>query len=202
MLPIRHRSSDCSPRRACLAAALPSIAADPTDRAGRSLALRGTWLCGVCLGATTMSLHHKLCHVLGGTFDLPHARTHAVILPYGAAFNLPAAPSARVALCRALRTDDPAGVLTDLAAAVGAHSPTSGQRGPPGRSASGPSRGRQRGLARRCRTAPPLHRPWNPHHLVDQPPRPRHMLSDVRRQADVDAAVGEEAYMSSPSRRA
>ena len=67
-----------------------------------------------------MSLHHKLCHVLGGTFDLPHARTHAVILPYVAAFNLPAAPSARVALCRALRTDDPAGVLTDRAAAVGA----------------------------------------------------------------------------------
>jgi alcohol dehydrogenase class IV len=67
-----------------------------------------------------MSLHHKLCHVLGGTFDLPHARTHAVILPYVAAFNFPAAPSARVALCRALRTDDPAGVLTDLAAAVGA----------------------------------------------------------------------------------
>ena len=91
-----------------------------TDRAGGSLALRGAWLCGVCLGATTMSLHHKLCHVLGGTFDLPHARTHAVILPYVAAFNLPAAPSTRVALCRALRTDDPAGVLTDRAAAVGA----------------------------------------------------------------------------------
>ena len=91
-----------------------------TDRAGRSLALRGAWLCGACLGATTMSLHHKLCHVLGGTFDLPHARTHAVILPYVAAFNLPAASSARVALCRALRTDDPAGVLIDRAAAVGA----------------------------------------------------------------------------------
>jgi maleylacetate reductase len=65
-----------------------------TDRAGRSLALRGALLCGVCLGATTMSLHHKLCHVLGGSFDLPHARTYAVILPYVAAFNLPAAPSA------------------------------------------------------------------------------------------------------------
>ncbi len=100
-----------------------------TDRAGRSLALRGAWLCGVCLGATTMSLHHELCHVLGGTFDLPHARTHAVILPYVAAFNLPAAPSARVALCRALRTDDPAGLLTERAAAVGA--PCSGRRGGP-----------------------------------------------------------------------
>jgi maleylacetate reductase len=52
-----------------------------TDRAGGSLALRGAWLCGVCLGATTMSLHHNLCHVLGGTFDLPHARTHAVDPP-------------------------------------------------------------------------------------------------------------------------
>ncbi len=60
-----------------------------TDRAGRSLALRGAWLCGICLGATTMSLHHKLCHVLGGSFDLPHARTYAVILPYVAAFTLP-----------------------------------------------------------------------------------------------------------------
>ena len=69
---------------------------------------------------TTMSLHHKLCHVLGGTVDLPHARTHAVILRCVGAFNLPAAPSARVALCQVLRTDNPAGVLTYRAAAVGA----------------------------------------------------------------------------------
>jgi maleylacetate reductase len=92
MLPIVHQSSDCSPRRACLAAALPSTAAD------RRIAPGNRWRCVVPGFAEYASvrrrcLHHKLCHVLGGSFDLPHARTHAVILPY-AAFNLPAAPSA------------------------------------------------------------------------------------------------------------
>ncbi|MCL6732163.1 maleylacetate reductase [Streptomyces neyagawaensis] len=89
-----------------LAASLPLIAADPGDTAARTDALRGAWLCGACLGATTMSLHHKLCHILGGTFDLPHAATHTVLLPYVAAFNLPAAPAADRALRRALATDD------------------------------------------------------------------------------------------------
>ncbi|MGH3976944.1 MAG: maleylacetate reductase, partial [Pseudonocardiaceae bacterium] len=59
-----------------LAAALPRIAADPADHAARSEALYGSWLCGACLGATTMSLHHKLCHALGGTLNLSHAQTH------------------------------------------------------------------------------------------------------------------------------
>ena len=51
------------------------------------LAQYGAWLCGMCLGAASMALHHKLCHVLGGAFDLPHAETHAVVLPYAAAYN-------------------------------------------------------------------------------------------------------------------
>ncbi|TPQ23928.1 maleylacetate reductase [Streptomyces sporangiiformans] len=89
-----------------LVAALPVVAADPGDMRARTDALRGAWLCGACLGATTMSLHHKLCHILGGTFDLPHAAVHTVVLPYVAAFNLPAAPTAERALRRALATDD------------------------------------------------------------------------------------------------
>src|SRR4029079_9181472 len=89
-----------------LATALPTIAEDPLGLEARSDALRGAWLCGASLGATTMSLHHKLCHILGGTFDLPHAPTHTVLLPYVAAFNLPAAPTAERALSRALTTDD------------------------------------------------------------------------------------------------
>ncbi|MEU2859275.1 maleylacetate reductase [Streptomyces mirabilis] len=89
-----------------LATALPAIVEDPHSLQARSDALRGAWLCGACLGATTMSLHHKLCHILGGTFDLPHADTHTVLLPYVAAFNLPAAPAAEQALRRALATDD------------------------------------------------------------------------------------------------
>ncbi|MFD2468939.1 maleylacetate reductase [Amycolatopsis silviterrae] len=83
-------------------------------------ALRGAWLCGACLGATTMGLHHKLCHVLGGMLDLPHAETHAILLPHVAAFNLPAAAAAAAALSRALHTDDPAASLAKLAAGTGA----------------------------------------------------------------------------------
>lgn len=103
-----------------LAAALPAIVADPHDRNARAAALQGAWLCGACLGATTMGLHHKLCHALGGTLDLPHAATHAIVLPHVAAFNLEAAPVAAAALGRALGTDEPARGLADLADAVGA----------------------------------------------------------------------------------
>jgi maleylacetate reductase len=103
-----------------LAASLPAIAADPGDMAARTDAQRGAWLCGACLGATTMSLHHKLCHILGGTFDLPHATTHTVLLPYVAAFNLPSAPAAERALSRALSTDDVPGHLARTSVELGA----------------------------------------------------------------------------------
>lgn len=102
-----------------LATALPAIAADPGDADARDAALRGAWLCGACLGATTMGLHHKLCHVLGGMLDLPHAETHAIVLPHVAAFNLPAAPEADAVLRRALDTDDPAGTLHALGTRLG-----------------------------------------------------------------------------------
>jgi maleylacetate reductase len=103
-----------------LAAALPVIVADPVDPEARAAALQGAWLCGACLGATTMGLHHKLCHVLGGMLDLPHAETHATVLPHVAAYNLPAAPAADAALGRALDTGDAAAALADLAARLGA----------------------------------------------------------------------------------
>ena len=70
---------------AALARALPRIAADLRDLDARSDALYGAWACGTCLGSVGMALHHKLCHVLGGTFDLPHAETHAVVLPHAVA---------------------------------------------------------------------------------------------------------------------
>ncbi|MEV8634637.1 maleylacetate reductase [Streptosporangium sp. NPDC051023] len=99
-----------------LATALPLIAGDPRDRAGRAAALRGAWLCGACLGATTMGLHHKLCHVLGGMLDLPHAETHAVMLPHVAAYNLQAVPAAAAALRRSLGVNDAAAGLAALTA--------------------------------------------------------------------------------------
>ncbi|WP_042416550.1 maleylacetate reductase [Streptacidiphilus anmyonensis] len=108
-----------------LAAALPELTRGPEDLDARTAALQGAWLCGACLGTTTMGLHHKLAHVLGGLLDLPHADTHAVILPYVAAFNLPSAPDARAALARALGGDaaadkDPTRALARLAERLGA----------------------------------------------------------------------------------
>jgi alcohol dehydrogenase class IV len=85
-----------------LAEALPVVTRDPNDREARERALYGAWLCGVALGTVGMALHHKLCHVLGGSFDLPHAETHAIVLPHAVAFNAPAAPEAMAAIERAL----------------------------------------------------------------------------------------------------
>ncbi|MFF8022131.1 maleylacetate reductase [Streptomyces sp. NPDC007896] len=104
-----------------LAAALPDLVADGADLDARARAQYGAWLCGACLGATTMSLHHKLCHALGGTLDLPHAPTHTVVLPHALAYNHDAAPKAVAALGRALGTSaDPAAYLWDLADRLGA----------------------------------------------------------------------------------
>jgi maleylacetate reductase len=100
---------------AALARALPKILAVPSDRSGRRDALYGAWLCGTCLGAVGMSLHHKLCHVLGGSFDLPHALTHAIVLPHVAAYNTAAAPEAMKRIARALGRPDAALGLYDLA---------------------------------------------------------------------------------------
>ena len=108
-----------------LLAALPTIVERPGDLDARSGALQGAWLCGAVLGATTMSLHHKLCHVLGGSFDLPHAETHAVVLPHVVAHNAPSAPVALAALGRALGVEpsSAAAALADRARDLGA--PTS-----------------------------------------------------------------------------
>jgi len=70
--------------------ALPVLVADPRDRAARADALYGAWCCSTALGYVSMALHHKLAHVLGGSFGLPHAETHAVLLPHTTAYNEPA----------------------------------------------------------------------------------------------------------------
>ncbi|WP_433381842.1 maleylacetate reductase [Actinoplanes sp. CA-142083] len=70
-----------------LITALPAIVEHPDDLDARAEALYGAWLCGAVLGATTMGLHHKLCHALGGTLNLPHSSTHTVVLPHVLAYN-------------------------------------------------------------------------------------------------------------------
>jgi len=104
-----------------LAGALPRVVANGTDLEARGEAQYGAWLCGAVLAVTTMSLHHKLCHTLGGTLDLPHAQTHTVVLPHALAYNGPAAPDAVAALTRAFGgAPDPARTLWELAGSLGA----------------------------------------------------------------------------------
>lgn len=99
---------------AALASALPRIRRDGADLQARTDALYGAWLCGVCLGTVGMSLHHKLCHTLGGSFGLPHAPTHCVVLPHALAYNAAAAPDAMIRIARALGAPSAAGGLFDL----------------------------------------------------------------------------------------
>lgn len=103
-----------------LALAIPKIRANPADIAARSNALYGAWLCGTVLGNVGMALHHKLCHTLGGTFNLPHAEVHTVILPHAMAFNAAAAPAAMQKISRALDGAPAAQGLYELARQNGA----------------------------------------------------------------------------------
>ncbi|GAQ03430.1 maleylacetate reductase [Aspergillus lentulus] len=85
-----------------LASALPEIVENPSSKTARSLALYGAWLCGTCLGSVGMSIHHKLCHTLGGSFNLPHAETHTAVLPHAISYNAPKIPEAMKKLAEAL----------------------------------------------------------------------------------------------------
>ncbi len=103
-----------------LARSLPAIVQTPDNPQARSDALYGAWLCGICLGSVSMALHHKLCHTLGGMFNLPHADMHAVLLPYAMRYNALAAPHAAAKVAAALGVDDAAIGLQALARAAGA----------------------------------------------------------------------------------
>ncbi len=103
-----------------LAGALPWIADDLQDREVRSNALYGAWLCGACLGAVGMALHHKLCHVLGGAFNLPHAETYTIVLPHLVTYNTPATPDAMQRVAAALERADAAEALFELTEHLGA----------------------------------------------------------------------------------
>jgi maleylacetate reductase len=97
-----------------LSKALPSIVRDPKNLESRSDALYGAWLCGVALGAAGMALHHKLCHVLGGSFNLPHAETHSIVLPHAVRYNYDAAREAMARIERAIGVQDAAQGIFDL----------------------------------------------------------------------------------------
>ncbi|MEU4190377.1 maleylacetate reductase [Kribbella sp. NPDC026611] len=102
-----------------LTAGLQSVLVAPTDLEARGELLYGACLAGVALAAAGTGLHHKLCHLLGGTYNLPHAETHAAVLPQVARVNAPAVPEAKRRLEEALQTDDLAGRLFELFEAAG-----------------------------------------------------------------------------------
>src|SRR5262245_46799074 len=85
-----------------LADGLPRVRRNPIDLDARSACLYGACLCGAVLGAVGMALHHKLCHTLGGTWNLPHAETHTIVLPHAVAYNAAAAPAAMARAARAI----------------------------------------------------------------------------------------------------
>jgi maleylacetate reductase len=99
---------------------LPRVVADPAGLAGREQALYGAYLAAVAFASAGSGLHHKICHVLGGLFDLPHAQTHAVVLPYVLAFNGPAAPDAERRIASAFAADSASEGLAELRTALGA----------------------------------------------------------------------------------
>ena len=104
-----------------LARSLPAATASGATLKARAESLIGAHLGSLALGATGTGLHHRVCHVLGGSFGLPHADVHSAVLPHISALNLPAAPAAAAALARALETSgSAAGAIFNLAATIGA----------------------------------------------------------------------------------
>lgn len=102
-----------------LTRALPDVVRGTGPQRPLDEAQYGAWLCGSCLGGTTMGLHHKLAHVLGGSFNLPHAATHAVLLPYTLGYNAEAAPEAAGAVASALDALDAPSALWALNRRIG-----------------------------------------------------------------------------------
>jgi maleylacetate reductase len=103
-----------------LAQSLPVIMRNPEDLEARSAAQYGAWLGGSVLGMVGMALHHKICHTLGGSFNLPHAEVHTVMLPQVTAFNSEAAPEAMARIAASLGVESAAGGLYGLNVRLGA----------------------------------------------------------------------------------
>jgi alcohol dehydrogenase class IV len=88
-----------------LATGLLTVADDSTNVEGIEQTLYGAYLAAVAFASAGSGMHHKICHVLGGMFNLPHAQTHAVVLPYVLAFNAPNAPEAQARIATAFGTE-------------------------------------------------------------------------------------------------
>jgi maleylacetate reductase len=99
---------------------LPKVVARPEDIDGREHALYAAYLSAAAFASAGSGLHHKICHVLGGAYNLPHAQTHAVVLPYVLAFNAPRAAEAEQRIAAAFGTERAIDGLRALRAELGA----------------------------------------------------------------------------------
>lgn len=99
---------------------LSTVVADSTAIEGREQTLYGAYLAGVAFASAGSGMHHKICHVLGGMFNLPHAQTHAVVLPHVLAFNAPNAPEAERRIAQAFGSRTASAGLADLRATLDA----------------------------------------------------------------------------------
>ncbi|GAB05267.1 iron-containing alcohol dehydrogenase [Gordonia amarae] len=105
-----------------LAAGLPAVAQDPSGVPGVEETLYGAYLAAVAFASAGSGMHHKICHVLGGMFNLPHAQTHAIVLPYVLAFNAPNAAAQERRIAHAFGAESATEGLATLRRAVGAPS--------------------------------------------------------------------------------
>jgi maleylacetate reductase len=103
-----------------LAHSLPALTSGRGNDDDWGEALYGAWLCGTVLGQVGMALHHKLCHALGGGFNLPHAETHAAILPHAVAYTEPAVPDLLRPVAQIFGTATAHQGLSDFARQIGA----------------------------------------------------------------------------------
>jgi alcohol dehydrogenase class IV len=99
---------------------LPNVVENPDDLKAREETQRGAWACGTVLGLVGMALHHKLCHTLGGSFNLPHAETHAVVLPHAIAYNAAGVPELLAPVSEILGGSEPGQALWDFSKSMGA----------------------------------------------------------------------------------
>jgi maleylacetate reductase len=90
------------------------------DVESRTSALYGGFLGGLLVSMVGIGLHHKICHVLGGHFNLPHGETNSVILPHVVAFNAPALSAVIGDIARAIGTSDVVAAIFALAERIGA----------------------------------------------------------------------------------
>jgi alcohol dehydrogenase class IV len=103
-----------------LSTSLPAVVAAPENLDARTDALAGAYLAGASFAAAGSGIHHKICHVLGGVYDLPHAETHTVVLPHSVAFMTSREPAAIARVGAAMGTADVAGGVYELVVRIGA----------------------------------------------------------------------------------